>query len=141
MNRTKTIYFLSAIVLIVGCFALNLSYSLFVQTEEKEAVSSYVPSLLYSLNDSNKISATYEIPANTTKLIVLKVNNLGNSNIKYQITGTIIDGLKVDLINSEDNKLNGILESTKSKYVYLNVTNETEENKNTKINMNANYET
>lgn len=141
MNRTKTIYFLSAIVLIVGCFALNLSYSLFVQTEEKEAVSSYVPSLLYSLNDSNETSATYEIPANTTKLIVLKVNNLGNSNIKYQITGTIIDGLKVDLINSEDNKLNGILESTKSKYVYLNVTNETEENKNIIFNMNANYET
>lgn len=141
MNRTKTIYFLSAIVLIVGCFALNLSYSLFVQTEEKEAVSSYVPSLLYSLNDSNETSATYEIPANTTKLIVLKVNNLGNSNIKYQITGTIIDGIKVDLINSEDNKLNGILESTKSKYIYLNVTNETEENKNIIFNMNANYET
>lgn len=141
MNRTKTIYFLSAIVLIVGCFALNLSYSLFVQTEEKEAVSSYVPSLLYSLNDSNETSATYEIPANTTKLIILKVNNLGNSNIKYQITGTIIDGLKVDLINSEDNKLNGILESAKSKYVYLNVTNETEENKNIIFNMNANYET
>ncbi len=141
MNRTKTIYFLSAIVLIVGCFALNLSYSLFVQTEEKEAVSSYVPSLLYSLNDSNETSATYEIPANTTKLIILKVNNLGNSNIKYQITGTIIDGIKVDLINSEDNKLNGILESTKSKYIYLNVTNETEENKNIIFNMNANYET
>ncbi len=141
MNRTKTIYFLSAIVLIVGCFALNLSYSLFVQTEEKEAVSSYVPSLLYSLNDSNETSATYEISANTTKLIVLKVNNLGNSNIKYQITGTIIDGIKVDLINSEDNKLNGILESTKSKYIYLNVTNETEENKNIIFNMNANYET
>ena len=141
MNRTKTIYFLSAIVLIVGCFALNLSYSLFVQTEEKEAVSSYVPNLLYSLNDSNETSATYEIPANTTKLIILKVNNLGNSNIKYQITGTIIDGIKVDLINSEDNKLNGILESTKSKYIYLNVTNETEENKNIIFNMNANYET
>ena len=141
MNRTKTIYFLSAIVLIVGCFALNLSYSLFVQTEEKEAVSSYVPTLLYSLNDSNETAVTYEIPANTTKFIVLKVNNLGNSNIKYQITGTIIDGIKVTLINSENNKLNGILENAKSKYIYLNATNETEENKNVIFNMNANYDT
>ncbi len=141
MNKTKVIYFLSAIVLIVGCYALNLSYSLFVQTEEKEAVSSYVPSLLYSLNDNNETSVTYEIPANTNKLIVLKANNLGNTNIKYQIYGTILDGIKITLINNENNKLNGVLESLKSKYIYLNVSNETNENKSVIFNMNATYDT
>jgi len=49
MNRTKVIYFLSAIVLIIGCYALNLSYSLFVDTETKEIVSTSVPMLEYSL--------------------------------------------------------------------------------------------
>ena len=49
MNKTKTIYFLSAVVLIIGCYALNLSYSLFVQTEDKEIVNATVPSLLYNL--------------------------------------------------------------------------------------------
>lgn len=141
MNKTKIIYFLSAIVLIVGCYALNLSYSLFVQTEEKEAVSSYVPSLLYSLNDNNETSVTYEIPANTNKLITLKVNNLGNTNIKYQIYGTIVDGIKITLVNNDNNKLNGILESLKSKYIYLKVSNETNENKSVIFNMNATYDT
>ena len=49
MNRTKIIYFLSAFVLILGCYALNSSYSYFVQTETINDVSSSVPTLSYTI--------------------------------------------------------------------------------------------
>ena len=49
LEADHAIYFLSAIVMIIGCYALNLSYSLFVQTEERKIISSTVPELLYSL--------------------------------------------------------------------------------------------
>ena len=68
MSKTKVIYFLSAIVLIVGCYALNLSYSLFVETEEKEVVSASVPMLEYSLENSS-----LTIPASWMTRIYLKM--------------------------------------------------------------------
>ena len=42
MNRVKKIYFLAAFVMIIGCYTLNKSYSLFVATEEQEIVSAKV---------------------------------------------------------------------------------------------------
>ena len=50
MNKTKKIYFLSAIVMILGCYVLNLSYSLFIQTEEKDIVTSTVPTITTDLS-------------------------------------------------------------------------------------------
>ena len=80
MNKTKMIYFLSAVVCIIGCYALNLSYSLFVDTQEKEVVNSVVPSLSYSLETSS-----FNISANTGEVIKLKVINSGTSDLKYGI--------------------------------------------------------
>ena len=45
MSRTRFIYFLSAIVLIIGCFALNTSYSLFVDNDTSNIVDATVPTI------------------------------------------------------------------------------------------------
>ena len=86
MNRTKTIYFLSAFVLIIGCYALNLSYSLFTQTvtPENNTVDATVPYLSASLETN-----TFTIPANDSKVITLKVINSGTSDINYGINDCV----------------------------------------------------
>lgn len=138
MNKTKTIYFLSAVVLIIGCYALNLSYSMFVQTEEKEIVNANVLSLVYNLEQD-----TFNIPANEKQIITLKINNNGSSNIKY---GVLLDSSNSDLINIKlveisDNDITGILNTNSSKFIKLYVENNSTEIVTLKFKMEATYET
>lgn len=139
MNKTKTIYFLSAIVLIIGCYALNLSYSLFVQTEEKEIVNASVPSLIYNLEQN-----TFVIPANQKKAITLKINNIGNSNINYGIlldNSNLNDNILIQLVDEEDNDIVGNVLSNSSKIVKLFVTNNDTKDQTLNFKINATYET
>lgn len=124
MNKTKMIYFLSAVVCIIGCYALNLSYSLFVDTQEKAIVNSVVPSLSYSLETS-----TYNVTANSSELIKLKVINSGTSDMKYGIFINDTQGSTLQLVEKNNNDIIGELETssvtgeTTSKEVWLYVTN------------------
>lgn len=142
MNRTKTIYFLSAIVLIIGCYALNLSYSLFVQTENRDVVNLTVPSLAYSLETS-----TYMIPASSGELVKLKVINSGNTDINYGISTTQVDGLTVQLVEKEDNTITGTLAApeiegeSSNKEVWVFVTNNNEIDTDVTFNITAKYTT
>jgi len=142
MNRTKTIYFLSAIVLIIGCYALNLSYSLFVQTENRDVVNLTVPSLAYSLE-----TGTYTIPAGSGKLVKLKVLNSGTEDFNYGISTTQADGITVQLVEKTDNAITGTLAASdvsgESSFneVWVYVTNNNETDTVVTFNIIAKYTT
>lgn len=128
MNTSKKIYFLSAFVLIIGCLALNLSYSLFVQTEEKEIVNASVPSLSYNLtivdgqivNENNK-QYSITIPKGTNKIVKININNIGTADINYgiKLIEEITQYQKVQLVDIEDNDIFGTVEGNKTKEVQL----------------------
>lgn len=139
MNKTKTIYFLSAVVLIIGCYALNLSYSLFVQTEEKEIVNATVPSLIYNLEQDE-----FLINPNEKTIITLNINNEGNTNINYGIlldATNLNENIKVQLVDIENNKLTGNLEANSNSYVKLYIENNQDIEQTLKFKMEATYET
>lgn len=139
MNKTKTIYFLSAVVLIIGCYALNLSYSLFVQTEEKEVVNSSVPSLIYNLEQD-----TFIVPANEKQVITLKINNTGNSNINYGISldeTTLSEKINIQIVDEENNDVVGNITSNTSKYIKLYIENNEIVDQTLKFKLDATYET
>ena len=139
MNKTKTIYFLSAVVMIVGCYALNLSYSLFIQTEEKEIVNSVVPNLIYKLEQD-----TFLLQPNEKTIITLKINNDGTSNIKYGISldeTNIIENVKIQLVDIENNDIIGSLDSGSNKTIKLYVENSNEIEQTLKFKVEATYET
>ena len=127
MNKRKLIYFLSAFVLIVGCYALNLSYSLFTQNivPDTNAIDTSIP-----LISANLETNTYTIPANSEKFIKLKIINSGTADIQYGITINDTKGTIVQLV--EGNNIIGTLdapdseaENTKTE-VWVYVTNPTE---------------
>ncbi len=122
MSRTKKIYFLSAFVLIIGCYALNLSYSLFTQTvtPENNTVDATVPYLSASLETS-----TFTIPANSSKLLKLKIINTGNSELKYGISVDDTKDLNIQLVSGY-NIVGTISAETEETEVWVYVTNDTD---------------
>ncbi len=117
MSQSKKIYFLSALVLIIGCYALNLSYSLFVQTEENEVLNSEVVGLSYSLNQS-----TFAIDSNSTKIVKLVVTNTSSTEMNFGLIASSKNyGYKVSVL--EDYSSYGILSSNQSKEIYLAIEN------------------
>lgn len=118
MTQTKKIYFLSALVLIIGCYALNLSYSLFVQKEEKNVLDSSVVGLSYKMDQN-----VFYIDALSTKLIKVVVTNTSSTSMNYGILAKgNVDNYKIRIVNN--NLSYGNLESNESKELYLAVTND-----------------
>jgi len=119
MSKSRVIYFLSAIVLIIGCYALNLSYSLFVQTETKDAVTASVPAL-----NSGLSITSINVPAGKEYLIKQKINNTSTVAMNYALnTSTTSTTWKVKIVEKEGNDVVGVLSENSSKEVYLYVTN------------------
>ena len=147
MNKTKTIYFLSAIVCIIGCYALNLSYSLFVQTETKSVVDATVPSLSYSLETSEfTIPPSSETITGAT-LVKLKVINSGTVGINYGISIDDVKGTSIKVVSRNDNEIIGELASSNIenepsyKEVWLYVTNQSDTEVSLTFNLTAKYNT
>lgn len=142
MNRTKIIYFLSAFVLILGCYALNSSYSYFVQTETINDVSSSVPTLSYTIGYNELTIETINILANTEELIKVKVNNNGVSDIKYVLSLIEkVEGVEVQLVKLDGNNIIGNLSNLNSKYVWFYVKNNNNEDKEIKFSLTGTYYT
>lgn len=155
MNRTKTIYFLSAIVMIIGCYALNLSYSLFVQTEEKEIISSTVPELAYNLELQEipststyslrkSLNATTMVTANTSKYINLIVNNNSKVDLNYGILLTTTaqsDDINVQLVDIYENDIIGMVKSNDKKTISLYITNSSSSDQTLDFVLEAKYAT
>ena len=135
MNRTKKIYFLAAFVMIIGCYALNKSYSLFVATEEQEAVTSKVPILESSLS-----MPTITLSSNEECLIKQTINNTSEVPINYSLTSTGTN-YEIKLVDDTTNTALGSLESSATKDIYLYLKN-TSSNENTiTFNLNKKYTT
>ena len=135
MNKTKSIYFLSAVVLIIGCYALNLSYSLFVQTEEREIVESTVPSLSSELSIHG-----LTLKENEEYIIKETITNTGTVSMNYSLN-VIGSDYEIKLIDKDSNLLLGTLEPNKSSDVYLYIKNTKEEDNEINFEVLKNYTT
>ena len=121
MNKRKLIYFFSAIVLIIGCYILNYSYSLFVQTEEREVVSSIVPVLNSELSISD-----ITLEPNKEYIIKETIKNTGTVSLNYAlyIKDFVEDSnIIVELLDNVDNLLIGTIDFNSSKDIYLYIKN------------------
>lgn len=139
MNRTKTIYFLSALVLIIGCYALNLSYSLFVQTEEKEIVNLTVPYLGAELSLS-----TVEVESGKEYLIKQTVSNTGTADMNYSISAnSISDSYSVKAVTDGTNTYAsiGTLAANTTEDTYFYVSNTGPETITINFTIDKNYTT
>lgn len=127
MNKRKLIYFLSAFVVIVGCYALNLSYSLFTQnvSSENNVVDSTIPIINASLEED-----TFSIPANSDKLVKLKIINSSTIDVFYGISIEDKKGTSIKLVDGFS--IIGTLKSSEvenqssKKEVWFYVTNPTD---------------
>ena len=135
MNRTKKIYFLLTFVMIIGCYALNKSYSLFVATEEQEAVTSKVPILESSIS-----MPTITLSNNEECLIKQTINNTSEVPINYSLSSTGTN-YEIKLVDDETNTSLGTISSSSTKDIYLYLKN-TSSNENTiTFNLNKKYTT
>ena len=144
MSRTRVIYFLSAIVLIIGCFALNTSYSLFVDNDTSSAIEAVVPRI-----DEQVTLSLSSVEVEGTKEYLIKQTITNNNSIPmgfrisassnsttYQIQST---KYKTDTIIKEDGTEEkiytnyysyGTVEANTSKDIYLKVSNTNEDTSN-----------
>ena len=139
MNRRKLVYFLSAFVIIVGCYVLNLSYSLFTQNilTEDNVVESTIPILNAKLETS-----VFTIPANSEQIVTLKIINLGSTEIQFGISIPVLpEGVSSFLIEKEGNVIVGNLESNTTKEILVSVKNDNSESVDITFNLESKYET
>ena len=135
MNRTKKIYFLAAFVMIIGCYALNKSYSLFVATEEQEVVTSKVPILESSIS-----MPTITLAGNEECLIKQTINNTSEVPINYSLSSTGTN-YEIKVVDDTNNTALGSVEASTTKDIYLYLKN-TSSNENTiTFNLNKKYTT
>ena len=80
MDKTKKIYFLFSFVMIIACYALNKSYSMFVASEEKNVVDSVVPNLVSELSVSS-----ITLSGNEEYLIKETITNTSSVSINYAL--------------------------------------------------------
>ncbi len=132
MSKTKKIYFLAAIVMLIGCYALNLSYSIFVQTEEKNAVDSFVPEITYTLSQNQ-----FAIEKNSTKVVKITINNTSNVPFNYGLKAST-DSNDYSIKMLKDNLSYGEINALESKDVFLAVSNK--ENKCIVVNFDLLYD-
>ena len=135
MSRTKKIYFLAAFVMIIGCYALNKSYSLFVATEEQEIVTSKVPTL-----DSSLSIPTITLSSNEECLIKQTITNTSEVPINYALN-TTGSNYTIKMTSDEGNKVLGTLEANQSNIVYLYVKNNSTSSNTITFNLNKKYTT
>ena len=83
MNRTKKIYFLFSFVMIIACYTLNKSYSLFIDSKEQNVVDSKVPNLVSELSVNN-------ITLNSEEEYLIKetITNTSEVPINYALNST-----------------------------------------------------
>lgn len=136
MNRTRKIYFLAAFVLIIGCYALNKSYSLFVDTQEKEALSSNVPALITNISIKNITLKPYE------EIIIKEiVSNSSEVPVNYTLNSSSNYSSIVNLLNFEDNESYGLINPNEKKEVYLYIKNTSSFEDNVSFSLDKNYST
>ena len=156
MSRTRLIYFLSAIVLIIGCFALNTSYSLFIDNDTSSIVDTIVPEIdvnYYIFNMNSTETTGVEVEAGESNLVGLVVENKSNIDINYAINVTsdsntykaqkvkmtpIEDGVSQNSIETETK---GVLTKKTTDIKYFALTNTGYETITVNFEVNTSYAT
>lgn len=145
MSRTRFIYFLSAIVLIIGCFALNTSYSLFVDNDSTQLVETTVPTI--TKEEVTLSLPSVEVEGTKEYLIKQTITNNNSTPIGFRITASSdsttyqVQSTKyeTDTITKEDGTEEkiytnyysyGTVEANTSKDIYLKVSNTNEDTSN-----------
>ena len=135
MNRTKKIYFLFSFVMIIACYALNKSYSLFIDSKEQNVVDSKVPNLVSELSVNN-------ITLNSEEEYLIKetITNTSEVPINYALNSTG-SNYTIKITTDEDNNVLGSLEPNTSSIVYLYVKNDSTSSNTITFNLNKKYTT
>ena len=129
MSRTRFIYFLSAIVLIIGCFALNTSYSLFVDNDSTQ-VETTVP----TITDEVTLSlSSVEVEGTKEYLIKQTITNNNSIPVGFRLTASS-DSTTYQVqatTYKDDTYLSyGTVDANTSKDIYLKVSNISEDTSN-----------
>ena len=132
MDETKKIYFLFSFVMIIACYALNKSYSMFVASEEKNVVDSVVPNLVSELSVSS-----ITLSGNEEYLIKQTITNTSSVSINYALN-TNGSNYTIKMTNDDGNKVLGSLETNQSDIVYLYVKNDSTESNTITFELNKN---
>ena len=132
MDKTKKIYFLFSFVMIIACYALNKSYSMFVASEEKNVVDSVVPNLVSELSVSS-----VTLSGNEEYLIKQTITNTSSVSINYALN-TNGSNYTIKMTNDDGNKVLGSLETNQSDIVYLYVKNDSTESNTITFELNKN---
>lgn len=132
MDKTKKIYFLFSFVMIIACYALNKSYSMFVASEEKNVVDSVVPNLVSELSVSS-----ITLSGNEEYLIKETITNTSSVSINYALNANG-SNYTIKMTSDEGNKVLGSLESNQSDIVYLYVKNDSTESNTITFELNKN---
>ena len=135
INRTRTIYFLATFVMIIGCYALNKSYSMFVQSESKKAVGANVPIMTSDLS-VNSVT----LNANQEMLVKQTITNTGSTAINYGIN-TSGSNYTVSLTSDSDTAVTGTLNSSANKVLYFYLKNNSSSSNKVSFTLNKNYTT
>ena len=132
MDKTKKIYFLFSFVMIIACYALNKSYSMFVASEEKNVVDSVVPNLVSELSVSS-----ITLSGNEEYLIKQTITNTSSVSINYALNANG-SNYTIKMTSDEGNKVLGSLETNQSDIVYLYVKNDSTESNTITFELNKN---
>ena len=135
LNRTRTIYFLATFVMIIGCYALNKSYSMFVQNESKKAVGATVPIMTSDLS-VNSVT----LNANQEMLVKQTITNTGSTAINYGIN-TSGSNYTAKLTSDSDTAVTGTLNSSANKVLYFYLKNNSSSSNKVSFTLNKNYTT
>ena len=135
LNRTRTIYFLATFVMIIGCYALNKSYSMFVQNESKKAVGATVPIMTSDLS-VNSVT----LNANQEMLVKQTITNTGSTAINYGIN-TSGSNYTARLTSDSDTAVTGTLNSSANKVLYFYLKNNSSSSNKVSFTLNKNYTT
>ena len=135
LNRTRTIYFLATFVMIIGCYALNKSYSMFVQNESKKAVGATVPIMTSDLS-VNSVT----LNANQEMLVKQTITNTGSTAINYGIN-TSGSNYTAKLTSDSDIAVTGTLNSSANKVLYFYLKNNSSSSNKVSFTLNKNYTT
>ena len=133
MTKIKKIYFLLSFVMIIGCYALNKSYSLFVDVHESNVVESTVPTLESSLS-----LETVTLDGDEESIIKETITNSSEVSF-YYVLNFVGDNFTIKLVDSENNIVSGTLDPGESNIVHLYVKNNLSTSNTITFNLTKKY--
>ena len=150
-TNKKAMYLISVSVLILFCFALNVSFSLFTNSSLKDAANIKIKNMTYSMTINGSAGTIITATANDKVRSNVSVSSLNELNSKYELIYHICadstcetyinkpDGLTIEYSSRTIDPVTGTIESSGNKNIRIIVTNTTTTTYYIKLDMNAGY--